>query len=141
MIRRTTRLCGGVAAAVVLAACGGGGGSPLDAVTGEGLAGPPPPRLDVVGLGEPIEVADPACIRAYEVDPAGRSAGQRYHVTLHLDTDVESRDDLVAALAEEACAQQRSTITADVLERLGVVGDDALEFSYVGVNGRRVLLD
>jgi hypothetical protein len=128
-------------ASVVLAGCGGGGGSPLDAVTGEGLAGPPPPRLDLVGLGEPIEVADPACIRAYEVDPGGRSGGQRYHVTLHLDSDVESRDDVVAVLAEETCAEERSTITADVLERLGVVAGDALEFSYLGANGRRVLLD
>lgn len=130
-----------VVTTVVLTGCGGGGGSPLDAVTGEGFAGPPAPRLDVVGLGEPVEVADPACIRAYEVDPAGRSGGQRYHVTLHLDAEVDSRDDVVTALAEEACAEQRSTITAEVLERLGVVGDDALEFSYVGVNGQRVLLD
>lgn len=136
-------LAAGVLAAVALVGCGGGGdaSSPLDVESGEGFAGAPAPRLDVVGLGEVVEVADAACIVRYEVDPAGRVAGQRYHVTLHLAADLGSAADLSEALAGDGCSEERAAAIQAARERLGNVGAAAFEFSYVGANGARYRLD
>lgn len=131
-----------VAIALLAAACGGGGdATPLDAAGGEGFAAPPAPRLDVVGLGGPIEVEGGACIVRYEVDPAGRVNGQRFHVTLHLGAQLGGRADLGAALADDACAADRTAVVEDVRAALGNVDPSVFEFSYVGTNGARYRLD